>query len=243
MPPDVSEVPEDAVPSDPVPDVEEQAPPPMPAAAEVDAEAPAEEVATPPARVATTPRPAKPSPPAPPQGPLATAPDRLFQCTASADCIVHCDVPGGCCNDACGCRTAVNRHVLAELDAVPWVPCTERCPAVACMREDASGASCVDGRCRAGGAGGAGLGDLVGTPSRPPARRPDGAPCVRAADCRSGICEGQGCSASSPGTCQPRERMCTMDVRPYCGCDGRTFTATSGSCPGRRFRSAGPCPG
>ena len=72
------------------------------------------------------------------------------------------------------------------------------------------------------------------------APRPDGAACLAATDCASGVCEGQGCGVSSPGTCAPARRACTKDLRPYCGCDGKTFR-TSGSCPGRRYQAKGEC--
>ena len=35
-------------------------------------------------------------------------------------------------------------------------------------------------------------------------------------------------------------RACTQDLVPYCGCGGKTFTASSG-CPGRPYASRGPC--
>ncbi|MEZ4366156.1 MAG: hypothetical protein R2939_07690 [Kofleriaceae bacterium] len=68
----------------------------------------------------------------------------------------------------------------------------------------------------------------------------DGAACLAAADCASGVCEGLGCDASAPGVCAPAQRACTRDLRAYCGCDGQTFR-TSGSCPGRRYARAGAC--
>ena len=67
----------------------------------------------------------------------------------------------------------------------------------------------------------------------------DGEACAAAADCLSGICEGQGCGATS-GACMSRDRMCTMDAVEYCGCDDTTFTS-SGGCPGRLFKHRGPC--
>ena len=70
--------------------------------------------------------------------------------------------------------------------------------------------------------------------------RPDGAACLAASDCASGVCEGQGCGADAPGVCAAKARACTRDLRPYCGCDGATFRA-SGSCPGRRYASKGEC--
>jgi hypothetical protein len=80
-------------------------------------------------------------------------------------------------------------------------------------------------------------------PVTPPAsaKAADGAACLAAADCESGICEGQGCDAGSPGKCAPRKRPCTMDYREYCGCDGKIFHG-SGSCPGQRFQQRDGCP-
>jgi hypothetical protein len=73
-----------------------------------------------------------------------------------------------------------------------------------------------------------------------PRGRPDGATCLAAADCASGICEGEGCTDDRPGRCAPKSRACTRDLRQYCGCDGQTFGA-SGSCPGRRYAATGTC--
>ena len=70
----------------------------------------------------------------------------------------------------------------------------------------------------------------------------DGEACLAAADCASGVCEGQGCDDRTPGQCAPAARGCTRDLRPYCGCDGVTFR-TSGSCPGQRFAERAECPG
>ena len=69
---------------------------------------------------------------------------------------------------------------------------------------------------------------------------PDGAPCLVGPECASGVCEGEGCSEDRPGTCAPRSRACTKDLRQYCGCDGKSFGA-SGTCPGRRFAARAPC--
>jgi hypothetical protein len=68
-----------------------------------------------------------------------------------------------------------------------------------------------------------------------------GATCLAGTDCESGICEGLGCGEDTPGTCMAKARACTRDLRPYCGCDGKTFR-TSGSCPGRRFSARAECP-
>lgn len=69
----------------------------------------------------------------------------------------------------------------------------------------------------------------------------DGASCLDSSECASYVCEGLGCTADKPGTCAPKSRACTRDLRPYCGCDGKTFR-TSGSCPGRRFSARAECP-
>ncbi|MCC6663828.1 MAG: hypothetical protein IT375_08795 [Polyangiaceae bacterium] len=69
---------------------------------------------------------------------------------------------------------------------------------------------------------------------------PDGAPCLRASQCKSGVCEGPGCDDAHPGTCQPAMRGCGQSAVQYCGCDGRLFS--SNPCPGVRFAMAGQCP-
>jgi hypothetical protein len=63
--------------------------------------------------------------------------------------------------------------------------------------------------------------------------------CSDDSDCDGGVCEGEGCGPGE-GVCQPRDRMCTRDLQPYCGCDGQTFR-NSGSCPGARFAHRGEC--
>ena len=89
---------------------------------------------------------------------------------------------------------------------------------------------------------GSGAGSSVGAGSAseaPGPGQPDGAACIVAADCTSGVCEGQGWGDGA-GRCVSRMRACTMDIQAYCGCDGATFSA-SGSCPGARFASRGAC--
>ena len=66
-----------------------------------------------------------------------------------------------------------------------------------------------------------------------------GAQCSAAKECASGICEGQGCGALA-GVCVDEGRVCTMDIRDYCGCDGQTFQS-SGSCPGQLYSKRGSC--
>ena len=78
-------------------------------------------------------------------------------------------------------------------------------------------------------------------PTAPTEAKADGASCLEASECASGTCEGQGCGDDQPGTCAPKARGCTRDLRPYCGCDGQTFR-TSGSCPGKRFSARAACP-
>src|SRR6478735_10584768 len=73
------------------------------------------------------------------------------------------------------------------------------------------------------------------TPSNPPPSNPpphqgggddpagpggggeDGASCSGADDCKSHICEGEGCGPGG-GKCAPASRACTRDLRQYCGC-------------------------
>jgi hypothetical protein len=70
----------------------------------------------------------------------------------------------------------------------------------------------------------------------------DGAACTSNDQCASGTCEGEGCGDENPGTCMPAMRMCLRDLRPFCGCDGKTFMRGS-NCPGKRFAARGPCDG
>ena len=67
----------------------------------------------------------------------------------------------------------------------------------------------------------------------------DGGACDTAAQCASGVCEGEGCGAQG-GVCVSRNRACTRDLTTYCACEGQTFQS-SGSCPGRRYMHKGEC--
>ncbi len=67
-----------------------------------------------------------------------------------------------------------------------------------------------------------------------------GSPCAEGSDCASGVCEGEGCDGGA--LCAPAQRMCTKDLRAYCGCDGKTFMS-SGTCPGRPYARRGDCAG
>jgi hypothetical protein len=74
------------------------------------------------------------------------------------------------------------------------------------------------------------------------AQGPDGGrTCQSSADCAAGeeCYIREGCAV--PSVCGPAlGRPCTGDVTPYCGCDGRTFMASS-SCPTRTYAFRGPC--
>jgi hypothetical protein len=76
-------------------------------------------------------------------------------------------------------------------------------------------------------------------PGTTPAPANDAKHCNTDADCGDGVCEGLGCGENE-GVCAPKQRMCTRDLRTYCGCDGAEFRS-SGSCPGKRFANEGPC--
>lgn len=67
----------------------------------------------------------------------------------------------------------------------------------------------------------------------------DGEPCGSGDDCESGQCEGQGCG-DNDGVCVSRNRPCTADLSPYCGCDDQTFHS-SGTCANRLFKHRGEC--
>lgn len=74
-----------------------------------------------------------------------------------------------------------------------------------------------------------------------PNGKADGAKCSKPDDCKSGVCEGEGCDpATTKAVCVAADRMCTRDYRTYCGCDGKEFGG-SGSCPGRMYQSASAC--
>jgi hypothetical protein len=68
----------------------------------------------------------------------------------------------------------------------------------------------------------------------------DGAACLSGSDCKSGICEGQGCGNAAAGKCMSRKRQCTLDAVEYCACDGTVFRG-SGTCANRRYRKRGAC--
>jgi hypothetical protein len=75
-----------------------------------------------------------------------------------------------------------------------------------------------------------------------PRELPGGHWCVRGRDCKSGRCEGRGCDAAHPGVCAPEGVKCPKDRVAYCGCNDKTFFASS-ACPGQRFKHDGYCAG
>jgi hypothetical protein len=159
------------------------------------------------------------APSAPPTG---TAGDPGAACTTDADC------GSGVC-EGLGCGTGQGRCAAADRSCTFDIQRYCGCDGVTF---EASG-SCPGkryahrGMCTNGGQSSSNLAD--------------GASCLDSAECASGICEGTGCGPAAPGKCIAKKRKCTRDARPYCGCDGVTFTA-SGSCPGRRYAAKGACP-
>ena len=81
----------------------------------------------------------------------------------------------------------------------------------------------------------------VATPTPPTAAGTveEGQACTEGAECKSGICEGEGCGTNT-GKCVSKTRACTKDIQQYCGCDGQPFSS-SGSCPGKRYKNRGAC--
>lgn len=160
--------------------------------------------------------PLPPPPEEPPQEPASGAPGA--SCDSAADC-----ESGICEGEGCGPGQGVcaSRERACTRDLRPYCGCdgvtfqsSGSCPGKRFAHR---------GECKTSGATG----------------RADGERCASADQCASGLCEGQGCKGES-GVCVSRKRMCTNDLRPYCGCDGETFR-TSGSCPGRLYAHRGEC--
>lgn len=193
----------------------------------------------------------KPVPPAPQPGPGYTPPDDTSPgpgsgstvsgsgtasggatgaaCTTSADC-----ASGICEGEGCGAGqgTCAARERACTYDLQTYCGCDGN-------TFDASG-SCPErryshrGACQAAAGSGSGAGGAGPLPA--------GAPCLAATECESGICEGKGCGADTPGKCASASRACTRDRRTFCGCDGTTFFG-SGSCPGKRYSDTAACKG
>ncbi|MBK9031737.1 MAG: hypothetical protein IPL61_10500 [Myxococcales bacterium] len=139
-------------------------------------------------------------------------------CLDAAECGSGTCEGAGCGDDAPG--TCVSAARACTMDMAPYCGCdgqTFRTSGTCAGRRYASRGACA-----------------------PAAARAAGAACLVGAECASGVCEGQGCGADTPGTCAPAQRACTKDLRTYCGCDGATFRG-SGSCPGQRYAAKGAC--
>jgi len=139
---------------------------------------------------------------------------------------------GAHCNDNGDCTSGVCEGVGCDLGEGVCAPASRPCtrdlrPYCGCDGETFQSSGRCPGRRYA----------YRGSCSAP---RADGAACASDLQCQSGICEGLGCGDDESGRCVPTGRMCTADVKQYCGCNGKTFTA-SGSCPGRRYAGAGAC--
>jgi hypothetical protein len=149
-----------------------------------------------------------------------------------------CTGPGDCASGICegqGCGTATG--VCAPAQRACTYDIRQYCGCDG-ITFSASG-SCPGTRYQSRGACGAGTG--AGAPSSPAKPLPAGASCLAGAECDSGVCEGAGCGADTPGVCAAKSRRCTRDRRAFCGCDGKTFFGSS-SCPGGRYAKPGSCP-
>lgn len=85
-------------------------------------------------------------------------------------------------------------------------------------------------------------------PAGPPSPAPTASPTMpplsgaKACSAKSDCAAGQTCAFApgcGAGTCEP-ERPCTMDLVPFCGCDGQVFKASS-TCPSHPFSRRGGC--
>jgi hypothetical protein len=190
-------------------------PPPDPAVLPADA-APAAVVVPPPPPDAA---PVAVEPPPPDAAPVLA--DDGWECQSNAECKSgQCEGAG--CEDASG--TCVSQNRACTADVRTYCGCDAK-------TFQASG-SCPGriydyrGACKAATQWKRG-------------EAPDFASCVRADQCRSGVCEGEGCDDAHPGTCMPAMRGCGQSAVQYCGCDGKSFG--SNPCPGRRYAHRGGC--
>ncbi len=164
---------------------------------------------------------------APPPPPQAPSPRSLAQgqaCTASTQCgegLTCAGEPG--CGRPWSCQPA---HPCTR-DLVPFCGCDGRvfrssssCPG----RPHRSRGVCANS-----------------TPPPPPTSSPvaNGGACSSSSQCADGLmCVGrEGCANGA--SCQP-SRPCTLDLMPFCGCDGATFRGSS-TCPARAYRHRGAC--
>lgn len=167
-------------------------------------------------------------PDAPPPPPSVGNPAQNVACTSSEGC-----QRGQMCLGGEGCGE-------------PWTcqpsrPCTrDLVPFCGCDGQTFRGSSTCPARPYAhrGACAAADQNRPADSPPPPISRR--GQRCNSRDDCGEGLtCTGgQGCNAV--WTCQP-SRPCTMDLAPFCGCDGQNFRGSS-SCPARPYSHRGACP-
>lgn len=75
-------------------------------------------------------------------------PDDTRACSSDGDCTIHCPRAPGCCGAQCGCKNAINKARVADVDRIFAATCKkERCQPVGCRLDEAHGARCDAGRC------------------------------------------------------------------------------------------------
>lgn len=135
-------------------------------------------------------------------------------CTSAADCESGVCAGEGCGTDQGTCLEANQPCVL--------LPATEFCGCDGVTRAS----SCPTFRWEHEGACEGAL-------------KADGEACLAATECESGVCQGEGCDESRPGTCGAP--ACEDIAVTYCSCEG--VTIFSNACAGVRYRYVGQCEG
>lgn len=166
-----------------------------------------------------------------PVGMTCPAGDGCNTCTCGAGGTLAC-TERGCVDGGTDASVDVVRDVPADVPTSCRLPTGARCPVGATCP---AGDGCNDCTCTAP--------DALMCTARPCAfdagpMRPN---CTNSRECMAGAecAGGDGCA--TPWTCRPATgRLCTDDVVPYCGCDGRTFYGSS-SCPPSPFSRRGAC--